>query len=251
MPKTERIVHFLDNLLDPEKLADASNNGLQVAGTEDVYRVALATDASLATYEQAVKADCELLIVHHGIIWGGIPSVTGRMYKHLRLLLEQDMNLYASHLPLDAHPKVGNNACLAEMLNLENLTPFGDYHGVSLGFAGELPIPASLEAISDIFTEKIGSTQRALPFGDSPIRTVGIVSGGGASVLPEAIERGLDCLITGEASHQTYHEASESQINLLLLGHYASETVGVQALGVVLEEVFGVETHFIDLPTGF
>jgi dinuclear metal center YbgI/SA1388 family protein len=250
MADRDMIVGYLDERLDTASFEDASVNGLQVAGAREVSRVAVATDAAVATYRKAVAAGCQMIVAHHGLIWGGIRRVTGRARAHLEYLIRNDLNLYAAHLPLDAHPEIGNNALLASQAGLIGREPFGAYHGVPLGFMGRLPEPVSLEGLAAAWEARTGREPKVLAFGAPVVERVGIVSGRGG-VLGEAIERGLDCLITGEGIHEDHHAALEGGINVIYLGHYASETLGVRAVGDELAARFGVEPVFIDEPTAF
>jgi dinuclear metal center YbgI/SA1388 family protein len=251
MANRDEIVRFLDERLDVHRVSDRSSNGLQVAGKMDVRKIAVATDAAIATYERAAADGCDLLLVHHGLIWGGIQYVTHRNHRHLRFLLERDLNLYAAHLPLDMHPEIGNNALLAQGLGLAGTRPFGDYHGEKIGIAGSLAAPLAALEIADRFAAIIDGEPKLLPFGPAANRTVAIVSGGGGSTFTEAAEAGFDCFVTGEASHEIFHAAREGGVNVVLLGHYRSETVGVRALGEEVSARFGVPAIFIDEPTGF
>jgi len=251
MARRDEIVDYLDERLNIGGVADGSANGLQVAGGLEITRVAVATDAALVTYRAAIELGCQMLFVHHGLIWGGITRVTGREREHLKLLLDSELNLYAAHLPLDLHPELGNNAQLAATIGLADQQPFGDYHGVPIGFSGRLANPLSCLEMATRFQERIGGTPKTLPFGPETNSTVGIVSGGGSSTLREAVDRGLDCLITGEGRHEDHHQALEGGINVLYLGHYHSETLGVRAVGRELADRFGVEVSFVDEPTGF
>jgi dinuclear metal center YbgI/SA1388 family protein len=252
MTRRNEIVSYLDDFLCIGEIRDKSRNGLQVQGTENITRVALATDAALATYEKAAAAGAQMMLVHHGFIWGGIDSITGRNYEHIRFLIANNMNLYAAHLPLDMHPEVGNNALLANMAGLKKIRPFGKYMESAVGFGGNLPAPMAPEELQNVLEQKLDTRGQLVAFGPPEIRTVAIVSGGGASTLTEAIGSGYDCLITGEGSHEKYHEAREGKIHLMYLGHYKTETVGVKALGKKLEQQFpDIETVFIDEPTGY
>ncbi|MCP4676248.1 MAG: Nif3-like dinuclear metal center hexameric protein [Deltaproteobacteria bacterium] len=250
MVKRNELVRYLDERLETNTVEDVSINGLQVQGRDDVRKIGLATDAVLAVYKRAKDLDCDMLIAHHGIIWGGgIRSVTGRDFEHIRFLIESGINLYAAHLPLDAHPEVGNNAELARMVELGNREPFGNYHGVMLGFKGTLPKPMTLDELAAIWQKEIGGESIGLPFGKKTINTLAVVSGGGSSALPEAIAKGIDCFVSGESRHEDHHLALEGKINVLYLGHYHSETAGVRAVGLEIAERFDVETVFIDEPT--
>ena len=247
--KTEELVSYLDTRLEIERIDDASRNGLQVQGKKEVHRVAVATDAAMTVYQKAAQAACDILIVHHGLIWGDLRSVTGRNYDHLKFLIEHGINLYAAHLPLDIHDDIGNNALLAKMVGLNHLQPFGTYHGLTIGFSGQLSEPVEREALASMWQEKIGGTPLILPFGKTRIETVAIISGGGSCTLPEAIDKGFDCFVTGEGTHPDHHLAQETGINVIYLGHYHSETPGVKALAAELEARFALETQFIDEPT--
>ena len=250
MATRDEIVRHLDSRLDIAAIDDFSHNGLQVQGAEEVRRIGLTTDAAMAVYRRAEQEKCEMIVAHHGIIWGGgITSITGRDYNHIKFLLDHELSLYAAHLPLDLHPELGNNAELCRMLDVQERRPFGKYHGIDIGFGGVLasaPTPFELAAL---FQRQIGGEPLILPFGPKRIRTVGIVSGGGSSALPEAIEANLDCFVTGEGKHEDHHLVLESNINMICLGHYHSETVGVKAVGEELARRFDVEVVFIDEPT--
>ncbi len=243
------VVQALNRTLDVAEIADASRNGLQVAGAALVKKVALAVDACLAASQAAVKTGCQMLVAHHGLIWKEPLPITGAYGRHIRFLLEHDLNLYAAHLPLDLHPVLGNNAGLARLLLLRQIQPFGEYHGRAIGFKGVLPHACAVNELADKLDSALGGKSVVLPFGSKNIRTVGIVSGGAPEQLAEAIAKKLDCYITGESSHVCHHQALESGMNVIFAGHYHSEKPGVQALGRWLNRRFGLETVFLDLPT--
>jgi dinuclear metal center YbgI/SA1388 family protein len=247
--KRDELVQYLDERLNIAAYRDSSVNGLQVAGSEEVNRIALVTDAALSLFERAAAMSCDMIIAHHGIIWGGLSSITGRTHTQLKLLFDHNINLYAAHLPLDAHPELGNNAELARIAKLTDIAQFGRYDGQMLGFRGRLPRPLSTQELTEVFRAKIGGTPLTLPFGKAQIETVGIISGGGSSALGEAVLRGVDCLVTGDGRHENHHFALESNINVIYLGHYHSETLGVKAVGQELTEKFGLDCTFIDEPT--
>ena len=243
------IVSFLDRYLNTPPIADSSNNGLQVEGTDRITKIGLAVDACMESYEAAVKAQCQILIIHHGLIWDGIKYVTGKNHQHLKYLIDNNLNLYASHPPLDRHPVVGNNVLLAKMVGLINVKPAFDYHGISIGYQGELQQIKSVDQIAQGLKKTLGCTPVILSFGKRQIKRVGIVSGGAARELAEAIELGLDCYITGESSHENHHQAKEAGINVIYAGHYYTETVGVKAVGELLKKKFKVGAEFLDVPT--
>lgn len=249
MTQTSEIVAFLDSHLRTESIDDYSCNGLQVQGPVAVTTIGLAVDACMDAYRAAVREKCELLIVHHGLIWGGLRSITGSVHGQVSYLLDHGLGLYASHLPLDLHPVDGNNVRLCAILGIAAPVPFGKYHGIDIGYAGNLPMSLSIEELSQKLDTALGGASTALPFGKTQIRSVGIVSGGGSDTLDEAIAKNLDCLITGESQHQNHHLALEGSINVLYAGHYYTEKPGVQALGKLLERTFGVRSVFLDIPT--
>lgn len=251
-PKASRdaIVSLLDKTLRTSEIADRSVNGLQVEGAAEVTKIGLAVDASLEAYKLAQEYGCEMVIVHHGIIWEGIKSVTGPIYRQIKFLVENDINLYASHLPLDLHPTLGNNALIAKALGLKNIQPFGIYkNAMHIGFEGSLPRPATLKSVSDIVKKKFGGPVSSLPFGPQKISRVAIISGGGTEALPEAISKKIDLFVTGEPKHENHHLALEGNINVIYGGHYHTETLGVMALGEFLTKKFAVRTVFLDVPT--
>ena len=251
MVNRDEIVNFLDEYLNILAFPDKSRNGLQVEGKEEVEKIAFAVDACMDTFIKARTFGADMLIVHHGLIWGGIEYVRGLVQKRLKFLLENELNLYAAHLPLDLHPEVGNNAQLLKLLELEPREPFGSYNGLNIGYISEFDEPKPLPLVAQILVEKLKTDYvKAYEFGVEEIRRVGVVSGRGGFAIPEAIEKGVNLFITGEFLHDDYHTAKEGRLSVIAAGHYASETLGVKALMPVLREKFGVKTVFIDNPTG-
>ena len=251
MVNRDEIVNFLDEYLNVLAFPDKSRNGLQVEGKEEVEKIAFAVDACMDTFIKARAFGADMLIVHHGLIWGGIEYVRGLVQKRLKFLLENELNLYAAHLPLDLHPEVGNNAQLLKLLELEPREPFGSYNGLNIGYISEFDESKPLPLVAQILVEKLKTDYvKAYEFGVEEIRRVGVVSGRGGFAIPEAIEKGVNLFITGEFLHDDYHTAKEGRLSVIAAGHYASETLGVKALMPVLREKFGVKTVFIDNPTG-
>jgi dinuclear metal center YbgI/SA1388 family protein len=245
----EKIVKFLDEELRINKITDLSRNGLQVQGTEKICRIGLAVDACLEAYEAGAERSCQMIIAHHGLIWGGLPYITKSVYRQVKYLFDSGINLYAAHLPLDLHPVYGNNAQLADIVGLKSRIPFGDYKGTMVGCMGVLPAAKTTAALSARLEKALGSRNVLLPFGKREIRRVAVLSGRGTDMLAEAIDKGADCFITGEPHHEHHHLAKEAGINAIYCGHYYSEKVGVLAIGKLLEKKFGVSCEFLDIPT--
>ncbi len=230
---------------------DDSLNGVQVGRSAGpVTRVAFAVDGCAETIRRAAEEGAQVLFVHHGLFWGAPARIEGALLERVRSLLDRDMALYACHLPLDAHPEYGNNAVLARMLDLSGIRPFGTYKGVTLGFRGILEPPASLDEIARRILPDGSRPRAVLPFGPERVSSAAVVSGGAPHELFEAVEAGLDLYITGEPSHSVYHAAQEAGINFLAAGHYATEVWGVRAVSEKLARETGVETVFVEVPTG-
>lgn len=246
-----KLVEYLDDYLKIDSVKDRSQNGLQVDGAATVEKVAVAVDACLDTIREAGSWGADMLIVHHGLFWGREERITGVMYQRIAALVGSETCLYAAHLPLDCHPEVGNNVELVRLLGLRGETPFAEYGGVDIGFiatpAGNLSRDELVDKVSDV----LGSKAEVLPFGPEKVERIGVISGSAADYAAEAREHGCDTLLTGETSHVAYHLAKEAQINLVYAGHYASETVGVKALGEHLSKQFSLKCEFIAAPTGY
>jgi len=227
---------------------DGAVNGLQVQNSGRVTRIAAAVDASIATVKLAVATKADLLIVHHGLFWSRSHPWTGKKYELLRLLLDHDLAVYSSHLPLDLHPKFGNNALLCAALGLKPSRPFMESHGQCIGVETKTEIlRAELERK---LARALGAKPKLLPGGPMICRRIGIVTGGAGSDLTEAGKAGLDTFITGEGPHWTYALAEELGVNVFYGGHYATETFGVKALTAHLSRKFHVPWVFLDHPTG-
>lgn len=249
------LTNRLDTELRTEAFAeiDGSPNGLQVEPDGSIIeRVALTVDTAAATIRAAREWDADLLVAHHGLWWKGTDRLTGFTADRVRALLKNDIGLYVSHLPLDAHPTLGNAAGVADKLELSDRAPFGDYDGERIGQRGQLNKQTDLETLANILEEDLDGTKsvRTLTFGPQPITDVAIVTGRGGDYVHEATNTDVDVLVTGEATHERYHEARELNMNLILAGHYATETTGVKAIGEQLD-TWGLETTFLSHPTGF
>ncbi len=235
---------------DRFEAADPSKNGLQVDNDgAAVSKVAFAVDACLETIERAASAGAGMLVVHHGLFWKDPERVTGPHYHRIRALLDANLALYASHLPLDAHEEVGNNTGLADRVSLVDRKPFGFWRGMMIGVSGRFETPCTLDSLVTRLFPEDAQPPVILPFGPQAIRTAAIVSGGASAELYQAIDAGYDCFITGEIGHEEYHHARENGITVIAGGHYRTETVGVQLLAARLGRETGLDTVFIDVPT--
>lgn len=252
MTKLSTIVSFLDNTLHQTEFNDSSLNGLQVESSQtEIAKVGLAVDAGLSIIEQATKANCSLLIVHHGLFWGEVRPITGPLGKKIELLMKHGCSLYASHLPLDHHLELGNGAQFAQYLGLSNITGFMEYKGNTVGAQGELKSASTITALADKCQALEGAGKPLLlSFGPPQIRRIGIVTGSGSFAVTAAKEADLDLLISGEPKHEVFHLAKELEMNVLFVGHYASETFGVKAVGARLAKDFGLSTVFFHEPSG-
>lgn len=250
MTTLSELTSYLDDYLRIEEVRDSAEalNGLQFEGRRDVSRIACAVDACLATIDGADACRAELLLVHHGLFWSGLEPLTGRHGTRVRRLAEADIALYSVHVPLDLHPEVGNNAVLADMLELDAREWFGDYKGEALGVAGDLEI--DLTELQRTVRVLLGVEPRTMAFGPSTTSRVGIISGGGGDMIGQARDAGVDTFITGEGKHHNYFDAEEWGLNVIFVGHYATETVGVKALAKHLSEKFDLPWDFIHHPTG-
>jgi len=242
--------HLDDYLRLRDEVADPPEalNGLQVANSGDVTRIAAAVDVCEATIQMAAKQEADCLLVHHGLFWGGLRPLVGPAYRRLAGLITHNIALYAAHLPLDRHPDVGNNACLARRLGVAQRGEFGSYRGAPIGVWGELA--TSRDDLTRALAKTLGAAPRLLPFGPARVQRVGIVTGAGGSLIPQAAAAGLDTFITGEGPHWSFLDAEELGVNVYFAGHYATETLGVQALGEHVAATFGLAWVFLDHPTG-
>jgi dinuclear metal center YbgI/SA1388 family protein len=254
MPASVRrddFVAHLDRYLRVADIPDSSPNGLQVQGADGIARVAFAVDASVKTIRAAAAARANILIVHHGLWWGGHEPIVGNMHARVAALIENEMSLYAAHLPLDCHGKVGNNVELARLLSLRVADTFGEYKGVVIGVVATATPSVRLDTFVEKIERKLTTSAGLLAFGPASIRRVAIVSGAGAGFVEAAARAKCDALLTGESSHAAYHPASEARINVIFAGHYATETVGLEALQRHVRKRFGLAGIFIPAPTGY
>jgi dinuclear metal center YbgI/SA1388 family protein len=262
------LTQYLDEYLRIREVPDERNavNGLQVENSGVIGSIVAAVDASLATIQGVVagfagpavskprRSAAPLILAHHGLFWDGNVPITGRRYKRVATLLQHDVALYAAHIPLDLHPEVGNNVVLAERLGMEVEGWFGDYRGSPLGVWGQAH--GSLLTRDGLVSEvnralgTFAPGARLVAGGPERVSRIGIITGGAGNMIAEARSAGLDTYITGEGPHHTYFDAMEWGLNVVYAGHYATETLGVQALASHLGERFDLEWEFHDHPTG-
>lgn len=246
---TAEILAFLDELLKPSEFEDYGPNGLQVPGQARVSTVVTGVSGQLELFERAAAIGAELVLVHHGILWDFQPRrLSHEQAGRLRSLLCAEIALAAYHLPLDAHPAIGNNALIARGLGCSDPVPFGLHRGRAIGIAGRFDESV---ASSELVARVKALTERdplVLGAGPERVRSIGIVSGAGADSLPEAIELGLDAFLTGEPREHVVADAREAGLHFIAAGHYATETLGIRRLGELVAERFAVKHEFVDIP---
>ena len=249
MTTRDTLLAYLDEQLGTEG-KDYCPNGLQVEGTTEISRIVTGVSACRELFERSVEHQADAVLVHHGLFWEGDQrSVTGILYRRLKILFDADINLIAYHLPLDRHPTLGNNAVAARRFGIEAPRPFGVYDGLPLGFGGQLPTAMAPEAFAEQCREVFG--QQPFAFADGPpetIRSAAFVSGAAERLFHQAIAEGYDAFVTGEVSEWVMNVARESNSHFFAAGHYATERLGVRALGEQLADRFGLEVEFIDVP---
>jgi len=250
---TAKLDAFIKGFLEIDGFAASDNslNGIQVDNDgSGISKIAFAVDAAMETFEQAAAINAGMVFVHHGLFWGDPSRIAGNLRRRIKFLLDHNICLYAVHLPLDQHPKLGNNAVMAELLGLENIEPFGGYHGRKIGYKGTFPKPVTVEEA----VKKINFMGRPptgiFPFGKEENSSAAIMSGGSPSSARDAIEDGVDLFVTGESSHQIYHECLEGKINMIAGGHYSTEVWGLQAVMRHCMAELGIDAEFVDIPTG-
>ena len=250
---TRKLDDFFRGILDLEtlKAADPSLNGLQVDNDgSEINKIVFAVDAGLEVFKKAADAGAGMLFVHHGLFWGFPLRVEGGHRERIKFLLDHNIALYAVHLPLDQHPRLGNNAVLAELLGIGNPEPFGLYHGHKIGYKGNLSQPLTVEEA----VKKISFMGRpplgVFPFGKKECQTCAVVSGGAAEEAFQAIDEKLDLYVSGECSHTVYHHAMENRLNIIAGGHYCTEVWGVRRMMEECVNQLGIDAEFVDVPTG-
>jgi len=253
MFNTRKLDGFFRGLLDIEgfKDADSSLNGLQVDNDgSELGKIAFAVDACMEVFKRAAEQGAGLLFVHHGLFWGKPLKLEGNHRERLKFLLDNNLALYAVHLPLDQHPRLGNNAALAEMLGIDEPEPFGSYHGRKVGYKGNLSKPLTIEEAVKRISYAGRPPVGVFPFGKKENFNCGIISGGAASEAFQALDERLDLYVSGESSHTVYHHALESGLNIIAGGHYSTEVWGVRRVMEECVNQLGIDCEFIDIPTG-
>ncbi|MFI5279527.1 MAG: Nif3-like dinuclear metal center hexameric protein [Gemmatimonadales bacterium] len=245
-----KLADYLDGYLRVREVGDdpLAHNGLQVENGGQVNRIAVAVDACQAVIDAAAALHADLLVVHHGLFWGGPQPFVGRGRRRFAALLEHDIAVYSAHIPLDLHPEIGNNVLLARLLGMDVKGWWGEYEGAKIGVWGVLDLPRA--EVGRKLSEALGVTPRLIPGGPANAGRVGVITGAGGSMIEEAHRSGLSTFVTGEGKHHTFFDAEELGVNVFYAGHYATETVGVKALGARLAARFGLPWSFIDHPTG-
>ena len=247
--EVSKLVTYLDGLLDAQTGDDYAPNGLQVQGTRPIKKIVVGVSACRELFERAAADAADAVLVHHGIFWrGDSPVLTGIQYHRVAALIENGLSLIAYHLPLDRHGTHGNNAVAAAQFGLGSLQGFAHHGGLPIGVRGEFDQPLAPSELQSRCADIFGQEPLAFLHGPDPVRTLALVSGAAASEFREAIDSGIDAFITGEPSEWVMNLAREASIHFLAAGHYATERLGVQSLAAHLEERFGLETVFVDIP---
>jgi len=251
MPKLKDIVKFLDQYLETGKVEDGSWNGLQVEGNAEVKKMVFAVNASIDAFKKAISEKSDMVIVHHGLFWKSAnPSQTKWNKERIDLLNNNGISLYVSHLPLDKHKVVGNNAQLLKLLGAKIKKEFFKYGNFNIGWVGECKKPITIKFAAEKLKIELGTKCVILPFGKEKIKTIAVCSGGGGhESFFEAFDSNVDLYLSGEAI-DVYSLAKDAKFNVIFAGHYATETIGLKALSKVIAKKFRTENVFIDIPTG-
>jgi dinuclear metal center YbgI/SA1388 family protein len=246
----DEIVAHASELLEIERFPEFAPQGLQVVGASEVTTIACGVSCSRELFARAVDGGADLVLVHHGLFWRGMPmQVTPSLHRRLVPLFTHGIALAAYHLPLDGHPEHGNNALLAEGLGCVSTEPFAEHHGVAIGVAGSFDGDGiTVEELVARVTELTDREPLVLREGPERIRRIGIVSGAGADYVADAVERGFDAFLTGEPAERVAAVAREERIHFIAAGHHATETFGVRRIGELLAERHAIVHNFIDIP---
>lgn len=245
----QQLTEYLDGLLKPEQIKDFAPNGLQVEGSDTIRHIVTGVTATEALIDEAIARKAEALIVHHGYFWKNeSPTITGMKYRRIKKLIDNNINLYGYHLPLDIHPELGNNAQLAKLLGIADIEPLELGNPLSVPVKGKLAFGISGESFNEVISNKLNRTSLHIaPPSNKPIKTVAWCTGGGQGYIELAAEQGIDAFISGEASEQTTHVAREMDIHFFAAGHHATERYGAKTLGEHLATHLGLSTEFVDI----
>jgi dinuclear metal center YbgI/SA1388 family protein len=243
------LVAYLDEFLEARLGSDFGPNGLQVEGRSRVHKLVTGVSSCVQLFVRARAAGADAVLVHHGLFWEGQPrTLTGFRYRQVAELIDGGMSLIAYHLPLDRSPDVGNNALAARAFGLTGVEPFGEHGGLPIGCKGRFPETVPPVRLIELCRSVFDQEPLAFLFGREAVATVGLISGGAQREVYRAIDEGLDAYVTGEASEWVMNVARDAGIHFLAAGHYATERLGVRALGEHLARRFGLEVEFIDVP---
>jgi dinuclear metal center YbgI/SA1388 family protein len=249
MTQRDNMVRWMNEYLDAEGFDDYCPNGLQIEGVSEINRVVIGVSASQTLFQASQEEGAEMVIVHHGLIWKNLPRVIRGVFRdRLAFLLKHGISLVGYHLPLDAHPTIGNNILLAQALGLDDLEPFGTHGGRSIGWHGRLAAEVPRSTLLTRIERILDGSVLHFDGGRERVSRIGIISGGAAGDLHDAIDLGLDLFLTGEAGEPTYEMCREGRINFVAGGHYRTERLGIQALGEELHKQFGLPVTFFDTP---
>ncbi len=245
------LTRFLNQYLSISEVDDYSVNGIQFEGADTVEKVVCAVDAGAETFTRAAREGAQYIVVHHGLFWKGLsPAVRGIMRARLDILYKYNMSLYACHLPLDRHPGIGNNAQLLSCIGAEKSAPFLFHKGNAISFIGSVTTPYDIASLRARLEKQLHTCTTTLEFGPPEIRTIAVASGGpGISGFFDALEHEVDAYITGEPA-EIYHHAKDAGMHVIFAGHHATERPGIQRLAEIIQQKTGIDTCFIDIPTG-
>jgi dinuclear metal center YbgI/SA1388 family protein len=249
MARRDEIIAYLDELLEIDSFADYGPNGLQVPGADEVSLVVTGVSAQRELFERAAADGAQLVLTHHGLFWEFLPrAISAQMKRRLSVLFDANISLAGYHLPLDAHPEVGNNALICEALGLERAEPFSEHKGRTIGFVGRSEAGVPFEELRARCAQVFGQDPFVFDCGPELVRSVGIVSGGAQGRFGEAIAGGLDAFLTGEIAEHVMADAREAGVHYIAAGHYATERLGIRRLGELVAERFRIEHRFVEIP---
>jgi len=237
---------FLNNYLNVYSIADKSVNGLQVEGSFKIKKIVLSVSYSISVAQETIKNGADTIIVHHGILWNEVEPITSVFKKRIEILIKNNVNLFAYHLPLDLHPKIGNNVSIIKLFNVYKIKPFGFYKGKAIGFKAKLLHKTPLNKVIETIKEKINPKPFVLDFGKKEIESLAVISGRASSFLVDAIKEKIDLYITGEPAEEVFELSRDLNMNFIAAGHYKTEVFGIKNLQKILEKKFKIQTLFFD-----